>query len=708
MCRHCVRVGFTTIDGSLLLGTDANGIAFDAGLGYDKVQGHLKHVGGRQFSNGPCVWKEMKMTYLDKADFGLDDVVTVVLNLSENVEDRHSNSIALFKNGLRVTEPIPIPDDLKGKDLYPTVTFKNVRIAVNLGHEMDGRRAAELAGLTQRLKSSSLRPLRRGGEPSNDRPDYLFGIQPVDEGIIRSRIRDLASSPQDGRSIILVEIEGGLLKEERGKIMSKFMTHKRVARICVGEPDDGYQNYVRDLVRGEIESAKSAERERKLEELRREWKTRVVEKERQRRVKAAARAAERARKEAAAEARRKRKEAAMRAAAAKRAAEARKGDEPSAEDGSETKLADDVAMEMQEGEGDVSEEEHLVEVEEEEEEGDEPEPTLPEVEVTEDDLKKAIKLDGWIRHRKVLEKVPTIMGPSEWFKVQLDAWSETKLEWRKKHRTYLQAVAMREAAAAKKTEAEEVSKEDVKAEESKEANDGDTPVVGSPLPEAPSQTTYIDPDAADIWAVEDINDLDGKGTPLYGKFQAEDWQLLNLRYELHLLCHAFFRDATAEDGDIKGIHRSLLQHYFSTYFVGHPPLIASLYGGKSVDELLDTFVVDTITTREYPSRHRLAQEEGIRVGGCPQGSINISTQHQQEGSNMEGDILALVPCHRRVTMEGNNNNSNNIILGERYKRGYESAGMYDYEAGKRQKGGGPPPGQYYQAPHGYGGQYYRQ
>lgn len=67
-------------------------------------------------------------------------------------------------------------------------------------------------------------------------------------------------------------------------------------------------------------------------------------------VKAAARAAERARKEAAAEARRKRKEAAMRAAAAKRAAEARKGDEPSAEDGSETKLADDVAMEMQEGE----------------------------------------------------------------------------------------------------------------------------------------------------------------------------------------------------------------------------------------------------------------------------------------------------------------------------------------------------------------------
>ncbi|KAF4741789.1 hypothetical protein FOZ63_018177, partial [Perkinsus olseni] len=32
-----------------------------------------------------------------------------------------------------------------------------------------------------------------------------------------------------------------------------------------------------------------------------------------------------------------------------------------------------------------------------------------------------------------------------------------------------------------------------------------------------------------------------------------------------------------------------------TYFAQGPPLLPSLYGGKTVDELLDTFVVDTIT-----------------------------------------------------------------------------------------------------------------
>ncbi|KAF4701251.1 hypothetical protein FOZ62_006473, partial [Perkinsus olseni] len=698
------------------------------------------------------------------------------------------------------------------------------------------------------LKSSSLRPLRRGTEPSNDRPDYLFGIQPIDEGIIRSRIRDFANSEQDGRSIILVEIKGGLLQEERAKIMSKFSAHKRVARICVGEPDVEYQNYVKDLVRGEIVTAKSAERERKIEELKKEWKARMVEKERQRKVKAAARAAEKARREAAAEARRKRKEAAMRAAAAKRAAEARKGDEPATDEASENKTGDDVVMNAQEEA--ESEEEHVEEVEEEEE-ADEPEPTLPEVEVTDDDLKKAMtggyfrrqrlhdispgslsagylsftlpnaedsfedgrkvfdevvyewekkedaenKLATWIRNRKVLEKVPTITKPSEWFEVQKNAWSETKLEWRKKHRTYLQAVAMREAAA-KKAESEKAAKEgqEVKAEASAETND--TPQAESPAADAAAAESpaYIDPDDADVWAVEDINDLDGKGTPLYGKFKAEDWQLLNLRYDLHLLCHAFFRDATAEDPDIKGIHRSLLQHYYQTYFAQGPPLLPSLYGGKSVDELLDTFVVDTITVGDdgvlrtvhdidtpqstfvrlveaarrerekrieagdESARIRIAQpvtaprnsgggkgptvrdnrSSGHRGGkggvGHPTGKYGQQQHHNRyprslpsspgprggyQGARLPPGVYhyqhsSPAAGHQYGSRYANTAPAQPGYYGGQqqynagYKRGYESAGVYEYEAGKRQKGGGPPPGQYYQASHQYGGQYYRQ
>ncbi|KAF4730020.1 phosphatase, partial [Perkinsus olseni] len=149
--KHCLRVGFSTIEGSVLLGTDEHGMAFDAGLGYDRVYGHPKQQHAGRLANGPCVWKGTHTTFMDKADFGLDDIVTVVLNLGEDSDDRHSNSIALFKNGQRVTDPIPLPAELLGKDIFPTITFKNVRVAVNLGHSADGRRPAELAGLTQRL-----------------------------------------------------------------------------------------------------------------------------------------------------------------------------------------------------------------------------------------------------------------------------------------------------------------------------------------------------------------------------------------------------------------------------------------------------------------------------------------------------------------------------------------------------------------------------
>ncbi|KAF4663979.1 phosphatase [Perkinsus olseni] len=854
--KHCLRVGFSTIEGSVLLGTDEHGVAFDAGLGYDRVYGHPKQQHAGRFANGPCVWKGTHTTFIDKADFGLDDIVTVVLNLGEDSDDHHSNSIALFKNGQRVTDPIPIPAELLGKDIFPTITFKNVRVAINLGHSADGRRPAELAGLTQRLpfrcrslQQSAAEDISVSPYFSNQpkEPEALILVGLPDQGVFDFVDYFMKKNPYKYTEI-LVEIKGGLLQEERAKIMSKFSAHKRIARICVGEPDPEYQNYVKDLVRGEIVTAKSAERERKIEELKKEWKARMVEKERQRKVKAAARAAEKARREAAAEARRKRKEAAMRAAAAKRAAEARKGDEPATDEASENKTADDVVMNAQEEA--ESEEEHVEEVEEEEE-ADEPEPTLPEVEVTDDDLRKAMtggyfrrqrlhdispgslsagylsftlpnaedsfedgrkvfdevvyewekkedaenKLAAWIRNRKVLEKVPSITKPSEWFEVQKNAWSETKLEWRKKHRTYLQAVAMREAAA-KKAESEKAAKEgqEVKAEASAEPND--TPQAESPAADAAAAESpaYIDPDDADVWAVEDINDLDGKGTPLYGKFKAEDWQLLNLRYDLHLLCHAFFRDATAEDPDIKGIHRSLLQHYYQTYFAQGPPLLPSLYGGKSVDELLDTFVVDTITVgddgvlrtvhdidtpqstfvrlveaarREREKRIEAGDESArIRIaqpvtaprnsggGKGPTVRDNRSSGHrggkggvghptrkygQQQHHNRYSRSLPSSPGPRggyqgarlppRVHHYQHTSSAAGHQYGSRYantapaqsgyyggqqqynagyKRGYESAGVYEYEAGKRQKGGGPPPGQYYQASHQYGGQYYRQ
>ncbi|KAF4670173.1 hypothetical protein FOL47_002160 [Perkinsus chesapeaki] len=846
--KHCLRIGFSTIEGSVLLGTDNNGLAFDAGLGYDRTRGRPK--AGARFANGPCIWKGTTTVYLDQADFGIDDVVTVVLNLSEDFEDRHSQSIALFKNGVRVTEPISIPENLIGRDLYPTVTFKNVRIAVNLGHMEDSERAAEIGGLCRKLpfkcrsiqqsaeedicvspffsnqpkepeavlivglpdqgvfdyvdyfmkenpykytevsdrtmfewlKASSLCPLRRGAETSNDRPDYLFGIQPIDEGMVRARMRDFASFPQSGRSILLVEIKGGLLQKERANIMSKFFTRRRVARICVGEPDVGYQNYVKDLVRAEILLEKSSEREVRLEELKREWRARVEEKERIRKVKAAARAAEKARKEAAAEARRKRKEAAMRAAAAKRAAEARKGEEGATEENSEGKITgEDIAM-------NAAEEEKVFD------------------EIVYDWEKKEqaeSKLESWLRNRKVLERVPSLTKASEWFEVQMSAWNETRLEWRKKHRAYQQGLAMREAVA-KKTASDKPAKEEE--EENKDGaaeKNGETlkqlggfmggmagleeaywhreghanlawtscSFVCHPIPvglvsvisvyqdtasssdtpeqQQPQAATHIDPEEADVWSVEDINDLDGKGTPLYGKFGPEDWQLLNLRYELHLLCHAFFRDVTSEDPDVSGIHRSLLQHYYRIYFGENQPLHPSMFGGKNLDDLLDRLVVDTIivgndgvlktvhdidtpqstfvrlveAARRERNKRIEAGDESARIR-IREPSVTAPRNSKGNGPTLLGRCRLLQRHEEDIkeqsvqgfTNTNNNSNSNiytvrckedmaedilphqeeeeeqrliteyhrTIMLGS-YKRTYETGGLYEYEAGKRQK-----------------------
>merc|ERR1719277_262435 len=64
--------------------------------------------------------------------------------------------------------------------------------------------------------------------------------------------------------------------------------------------------------------------------------------------------------------------------------------------------------------------------------------------------------------------------------------------------------------------------------------------------------------------LENIHDIDTKGTPLYASFKYEDWMLLSWRLELHLLTHAFVKDVN--DADRPGIPEEHLQHYFKVYF----------------------------------------------------------------------------------------------------------------------------------------------
>lgn len=97
---------------------------------------------------------------------------------------------------------------------------------------------------------------------------------------------------------------------------------------------------------------------------------------------------------------------------------------------------------------------------------------------------------------------------------------------------------------------------------------------------------------ADVWMVDNIMDVGG-GAPLFANFSTEDWQLLNLRYELHLLILSFLRDV--KDERRKGIHIDLIDRYYELYFKRQ--LVPHQFGCDSMRKLLG-MVEDTVKVDE--------------------------------------------------------------------------------------------------------------
>mmetsp|Transcript_174019 Transcript_174019/g.552433 ORF Transcript_174019/g.552433 Transcript_174019/m.552433 type:complete len:225 (-) Transcript_174019:110-784(-) len=88
--------------------------------------------------------------------------------------------------------------------------------------------------------------------------------------------------------------------------------------------------------------------------------------------------------------------------------------------------------------------------------------------------------------------------------------------------------------------------------------------------------------------VEDILDI-GIGEPLFANFSWEDWAMLTLRFELHLLAHAFKRDVN--DPDRMGIHLEHLSFYYQKYY--KKSMNQKFYGVETMQELLD-LLKDTV------------------------------------------------------------------------------------------------------------------
>merc|ERR1711920_54966 len=101
----------------------------------------------------------------------------------------------------------------------------------------------------------------------------------------------------------------------------------------------------------------------------------------------------------------------------------------------------------------------------------------------------------------------------------------------------------------------------------------------------------------DAWSIEpkavkDVTDV-GNGRPLFAQFAYEDWTLLGIRYELHLLLHAFRKDLN--DPDRPSFSEQHLPFYYNRYF--KKPFNLKAYSVERFANFAE-FVKDTIVVDE--------------------------------------------------------------------------------------------------------------
>merc|ERR1712129_247450 len=128
------------------------------------------------------------------------------------------------------------------------------------------------------------------------------------------------------------------------------------------------------------------------------------------------------------------------------------------------------------------------------------------------------------------------LQPGEWFKKQSREWQASVTSWKSRQGQWKNPaqknVLLAKLADKKAADGEEALKE-------------------------------IDAEEIDVCSVEDVMDI-GSGEPLFANFEFEDWALLSVRFELHLLVHAFRKDV--DDPARTVFHESHFPFYYNKYF----------------------------------------------------------------------------------------------------------------------------------------------
>jgi len=574
--KQLVRLGLSTSGSSVFLAESADFCCFDS-------EGFFIH--GRKRSK-----------VAQKFTFG--ETAAVLLNLDPS--SPNANTVSLFKNGERASEPQPLPEQLKGKTLFPTFAYKNVTLQVNFGpkplvplpfkcrmvkdaaaadveivkalepkngqHEVLFPMGMPDAGVFQwadqfleknptfveisdrkiiewAAKSGIQRP--QPVKSALDSPDMNFGIPLLDDLSVRKLLSVIA--PALNRSFLVMELKANLIPAERKEAIARFGEFKKVAVVAMGEPDADYKAKVQaDILNDKKAKAEEAKKKKAREE------------ERKRLLEEKKRKAEEARK-------------------AKLAAQRKKEGKEEEEEVKEEEKEEDKKEEIKE-----EEPEPVIELTEEEKKQwhkklaapDISQATLsksyasfalPEESDGFDEIRyvwqkqaECSKILGeWIHERKMTQRVEDLT-PGDWFKGLWTKWQKAVADWKRKQSEWKDPSKRKALLAKKKQEAKK--KKDEEKKEAGEAEEGEEAAAEEEAAEDPME---INAEDLDVFSVEDVTDI-GSGEPLFANFVYEDWTLLAYRVEFHLMLHAWKKDVN--DPERPSFKENHMPFYYKKYF----------------------------------------------------------------------------------------------------------------------------------------------
>jgi len=393
--RPVLKVGLATQGSCLFLGDTEDSVCFDSDGQYTSAKSSAMAV----------------------PRFAREQVYSVVVNLDDGSPNAHT--ISLFRDGVRMCQPQKLPEALKGKPLFPAVTYRNLTVQVNFGAESmtklpfscrmvqdasvvdakvlaapkpkDGKyevvfpcflpdegtfdwldmwleKNPDYTELSERMilswaqKSGLFRQKGYDWKSSNDKPGMQFGVQALDDLTVCEILKTVA--PVLERNLIVMEVKANLIKDDREALAKRFaLDHcKKVAMVVMGEPDAAFKTKTHELLLKEKQE--KADQEFKIHQLEEAQKRQLEKRKREieKEHKKAERAVKRAKKAQDDEAKKAAEAAAAEAAAAAATEEKKEGEE---------------AKEEEKKEEEKKPEEDKEEGEEEEKEDEEPEEKEP-------------------------------------------------------------------------------------------------------------------------------------------------------------------------------------------------------------------------------------------------------------------------------------------------------------------------------------------